>query len=135
LLLILIKVKWFMSKILLVDDDLYIRELYLEILKNAGYEVEVAVDGKDGFDKIIAGGYDLILLDVMMPYLDGIGILKRLEEEKPQKNNGPIILLTNLAYDPVMKEAMDRGAVACLYKAEMNPDEFLKNVTEHVRKS
>ena len=122
-----------MSKILLVDDDLYIRELYVEILKNAGYEVEVAVDGKEGFDKIIAGGYDLILLDVMMPYLDGIGILKKLEEEKPQKNNGPIILLTNLAYDPVMKEATERGAVACLYKAEMNPDEFLKKVAEHVK--
>lgn len=124
-----------MSKVLLVDDDLYIRELYVEILKNAGYEVEVAVDGKEGFEKIVAGGYDLILLDVMMPYLDGIGILKKLEEEKPQKSNGPIILLTNLAYDPVMKEATQRGAVACLYKAEMNPDEFLKNVAEHVKKN
>lgn len=124
-----------MSKVLLVDDDLYIRELYVEILKNAGYEVEVAVDGKEGFEKIVAGGYDLILLDVMMPYLDGIGILKKLEEEKPQKSNGPIILLTNLAYDPVMKEAVERGAVVCLYKAEMNPDEFLKNVAEHVKKN
>lgn len=122
-----------MAKILLVDDDLYIRELYEEILKNAGYEVEMAVDGKEGFEKIVAGGYDLILLDVMMPYIDGIGILKKLEDDKPKKSNGPIILLTNLAYDPVMKEALQRGAAVCLYKAEMNPDEFLKKVAEHIK--
>jgi DNA-binding response OmpR family regulator len=123
-----------MAKILLVDDDLYIRELYEEILKNAGYEVEMAVDGKEGLEKIVEGGYDLILLDVMMPYIDGIGILKKLEDDKPKKSNGPIILLTNLAYDPVMKEATERGAAACLYKAEMNPDEFLKKVAEHIKK-
>ncbi|MFA5025490.1 MAG: response regulator [Candidatus Shapirobacteria bacterium] len=123
-----------MSKILLVDDDLYIRELYLEILTDAGYEVEMAVDGKEGFEKIVEGGYDLILLDVMMPYLDGIGILRKLEDERPKKSNGPIILLTNLAYDPVIKEATQRGAAACLYKAEMNPDEFLKTISEYIKK-
>lgn len=118
------------QKILLVDDDQYIRELYEEILKNAGYEVETGVDGKEGLEKINSGGYDLILMDVMMPYLDGIGILKELAEKKPTKKNGPIMLLTNLAYDPVIKEALQMGAVACLNKAEMNPDEFLKKVKE-----
>ncbi|MFA5828812.1 MAG: response regulator [Candidatus Shapirobacteria bacterium] len=118
------------QKVLLVDDDQYIRELYEEILKNAGFEVETAVDGKEGFEKIIAGGYDLVLLDVMLPYLDGIGILDKLREEKPKVGNGPIILLTNLAYDPVIKDAIQKGAVACLNKAEMNPDEFLKKIKE-----
>jgi len=122
-----------MAKILLVDDDLYIRELYLELLTNAGYEVETAADGKDGFDKIISGGYDLILLDVMLPYLDGIGILKKLEEEKPKSKNGPVILLTNLAYDSAVKEMINKGAVACLNKAEMNPDEFLKKIKEFIK--
>lgn len=123
-----------MAKILLVDDDLYIRELYVEILTGAGYEVEVAVDGKEGYEKIVAGGHDLILLDVMMPYLDGVGILKKLEEEKIKADNGPIILLTNLAYDPVIKEATERGVVACLYKAEMNPDEFLGIIAKYIKK-
>jgi CheY-like chemotaxis protein len=122
-----------MAKILLVDDDSYIRELYQEILVDTGHEVATAVDGKEGLDKILEGGYDLILLDVMMPYLDGIGILKKLEEEKPKIKNGPIILLTNLAYDPVVKEAAQMGATACFSKAEMNPDDFLKMVTEHLK--
>jgi len=122
-----------MAKILLVDDDSFIRELYEEILTGAGYQVEMAVDGKEGLEKISGGGYDLVLLDVMMPYLDGIGVLKKLEEEKTRGKNGPIILLTNLAYDPVMKEAAERGAAACLYKADMNPDEFLKIISEHLK--
>jgi DNA-binding response OmpR family regulator len=118
------------QKILLVDDDQFIRELYEEILKGAGFEVETAMDGKEGLDKILTGGYDLILLDVMLPFIDGIGILAELKEKKPAKSNGPIMLLTNLAYDPVIEEAIKNGAVACLNKAEMNPDEFLKKVKE-----
>lgn len=118
------------QKILIVDDDQYIREIYEEVLKNAGYETETASDGKEGYEKIEAGGYDLVLLDVMLPYLDGIGILDELAANKPTKKNGPIMLLTNLAYDPAVKEALQKGAVACLNKAEMNPDEFLKKVKE-----
>ena len=118
------------QKILLIDDDQFIREMYEEVLKNAGYEVETGVDGKDGLEKIMKGGYDLILLDVMLPYIDGIGILKTLQESKTEKTNGPIMLLTNLAFDPVIEEAMQRGAVACLNKAEINPGEFLTKVKE-----
>jgi CheY-like chemotaxis protein len=118
---------------LLIDDDQYIRELYEEVLKNAGFEVETAVDGKEGLEKITAGGYDMVLLDVMMPYMDGIVILSELQEHKPLKVNGPIILLTNLAYDPVIKEALQKGAVACLNKAEMNPDEFLNKIKEFLK--
>lgn len=121
------------QRVLLVDDDQSIRELYEEILKNAGYEVETAVDGKEGYDKIIEGGYDLILLDVMMPLLDGIGVLTNLQEDHPKKKNGPIILLTNLAYDPVVKDALSKGAAMCLNKAEMNPDEFIKKVKEVIK--
>lgn len=121
------------QKILLVDDDQSIRELYLEILGNAGFEVETAVDGKEGFEKILNGGYSLILLDVMMPYLDGLGILNELQTNRPKMPNGPILLLTNLAYDPAVKEAIQKGAVACLNKADMNPDEFLKRVREFIK--
>ena len=66
------------QKILLVDDDQFIREIYEELLKKAGYEVDTAVDGKEGYEKILNGGYNLILLDVMLPFLDGIGILDEL---------------------------------------------------------
>lgn len=118
------------QKILLIDDDQFIREMYEEVLKNEGYEVETAIDGKEGLEKIMTGGYDLILLDVMLPYIDGLGILTQLQKDKPKKANGPIILLTNLAFDPAVKEALQKGATMCLYKAEMNPGEFVNKIKE-----
>ncbi len=71
------------------------------------------------------GGYDLILLDVMMPKLDGLGVLKGLKATPAKKANGPILLLTNLAHDPVVQEALATGAKDYLVKAEYNPDELL----------
>lgn len=113
--------------ILLVDDDLYIRELYEEVLKSEGYEVDIASDGKDGYDKIVANDYDLVLLDVMLPQLDGIGILTKIQQEK-KAIRGPIVLLTNLVHDPVVKNARELGAHSIITKAELTPDQLLEKV-------
>ena len=120
-------------KILIVDDDLYIRELYEEVLKDAGYEVSTAVDGEDGLSKVKVGGFDLILLDVMMPKLDGLGVLQKLSELSPKPTNGPIILLTNLSHDPIINEAMQHGASTYMIKADVTPDQLLAKVKEVVR--
>lgn len=116
------------KRILLVDDDQFIRDLYQEILINDGYEVDTAIDGKEGLEKIEEGGYDLILLDVMMPQVDGIGIVRTMEKKLPTKKNGPIILLTNLTHDPVIDEALQKGAKAVLNKADLTPEEFSQHV-------
>ena len=116
------------KKILLVDDDQFIRELYEEILKNEGFEVDAAQDGKQGLEKILEGGFDLILLDVMMPQLDGIGVIRALEKSLPRHKNGPILLLTNLAHDPVIDEALQKGVKNCLNKADLTPEDFLHTV-------
>ena len=119
-----------MQRILLIDDDQYIRDVYEEVLIEAGYDVEVAVDGKEGLSKLEIGGYDLVLLDVMMPFVDGIGILTKLKEHKPKKKNGPIMILSNLAYDQIVEEAVDSGATVVYNKADLNPDELLVKVKE-----
>jgi DNA-binding response OmpR family regulator len=124
-----------MKKILLIDDEQYIRDIYVEVLKKAGYEIDISDNGEDGYKKIMEGGYDLILLDVMLPYLDGIEILKKLKAEKPKKENGPMVLLTNLSCDPVLKEAAQYGPVTCQNKAEMNPDQFLEKVKEALKET
>ena len=124
-----------MKRVLIVDDDQYIREIYQEVLVGDGYEVVTAIDGKAGLEKILNGGYDLILLDVMLPYIDGIGILRELGDKKPKLKNGPIILLTNLVQDVVTKEALECGARECFNKAEMNPGEFLKKVNQILKKN
>ena len=116
------------KRILLVDDDQFIRDLYQEILVNDGYEVDTAADGKEGLEKIEAGGYDLILLDVMMPQVDGIGIVRIMEKKMPTKKNGPIILLTNLTHDPIIDEALQKGVKTVLNKADMTPEDFSQHV-------
>src|SRR5207245_2526054 len=98
------------KKIIVVDDDQYIRELYEEVLKGEGYEVDSATNGEEGLPKLQQGGYDLVLLDVMMPKLDGMGVLNALSANPPLTKNGPIVLLTNLDNIALIKEAQTKGA-------------------------
>lgn len=124
-----------MARILVVDDDLYIRELYEEILKRAGFEVVTAVDGEDGLVKIRQGGFNLILLDIKMPKLDGLAVLNNLSQTPPKVRNGPIVLLTNMAYDPVIQEALNKGASAYLVKVDLNPKSLVTRVAQLIKKS
>lgn len=111
-----------MAKVLIVDDDLYIRELYEEVLKGEGYEVETAENGQQGLDQLQQGGYDAVLLDMMMPKIDGLGILESLAKNPPPKKNGPVLLLSNLGHETVVKRALTLGASGYLIKANITPD-------------
>ena len=121
------------KRILVIDDDLYLRDLYQELLKNAGYEVDTAIDGEEGIEKLKQGGYDLILLDMMMPKVDGLGVLTKLSEIQPPPKNGPVILLTNLGHEPVISEALQKGATTYLIKADTTPDQLLNVVKQYLQ--
>lgn len=121
------------NRLLIVDDDLYIRELYQEVLTDAGYIVETAKDGIDGLNKIKEGGFSIILLDVMMPQLDGIQVLLNAAKQTPAKPNGPTILLTNLSHDPVIQEGLKAGAITYLIKADITPDDLVARVKEFAK--
>lgn len=68
------------------------------------------------------GGFALVFLDVMMTKLDGLGFLKALKYNPPKQASGPVLLLTNLAHDPVVSKALDLGAKSYLIKSDLNPD-------------
>jgi|SRR5882672_675530 len=123
------------KKVIVIDDDLYIRELYVEILKNEGYIVDSAINGEDAYNKLKLGGYDLILLDIMMPKMDGLGIMDALSKNPPPIKNGPIILLTNLDQEPLIKDAMSRGAAAFIIKADITPDDLLGQVKKYLEET
>ncbi len=110
-----------MANILIVEDDQFIREMYVLILTKAGHTVEGALDGKAGLVKAQEGGYDVILLDLMMPNLDGLGFLQELKDNPPKKKNGPIIVLSNLAYGDAKEKAIKLGATDFLVKADLDP--------------
>ncbi len=115
-----------LKKILIVDDDDYLCDIYKEAFTESGYQVDVAGDGEEGYAKIVSGNYDLVLLDVMMPKLDGIGVLRKLQINRPKF---PIVLLTNLDHAPLLQEGLALGAKTYIIKANYTPDTFLKTVT------
>lgn len=122
-----------MSRILVVDDDPTLRELYNEVLTSAGYQIDFAVDGEEGLQKIRAGSYDLVLLDVMMPRLDGLGVLTKLQTEEPKPAKMPkIVVWTNLSHDPAIKEAMQKGAINVLVKADLAPNQVVEMVQKYL---
>lgn len=118
------------QKILIIEDDMYIRDVYEEILQKAGYEITTAVDGQEGVVKAQEGGYSLILLDVMMPKLDGLGVLRELKDSPPKQTNGHIVLLTNLAHNTIIEEAQKLGAWTYFVKSDLNPDELVEKVNK-----
>jgi len=120
------------KSILLVDDDKFIRDVNEEVLRDAGYEVTVAGDGKEAYELLMAQGYDLVLLDIIMPLLDGIGVLQKLKETPPKEKSKHIFFLTNLANDPAVKEAFELGVEQCLIKADIDPDKLVKVVGETI---
>jgi CheY-like chemotaxis protein len=116
------------KKILVVDDDLYLRELYIEILQEAGYDVYAVTDGAEALALLKQGGYALTLLDMIMPRIDGLGVLEASAKFSPPVPNGPIIVLTNLSHDPVIQEATKRGAQGYLIKTDLTPKEIIQTV-------
>lgn len=97
-------------------------------IEKENYQVEVVEDGEAGLGKIKEGGYDLILLDVMLPKMDGIAVLSALAAETPRASNGKIVLLTNLTHNPALDEAEKLGASGHIDKAAISPDKFIEKV-------
>lgn len=123
------------QKILVVEDDEFLRELYDELLKGENYDVTLAVDGQEGLNSISEGGFDLVLLDIMLPKMDGLEILRHVKDKPPKLKNGPVVLLTNLGQDSIIKEGFALGASGYLIKSAMNPDQVLSEVKVFLNKS
>ncbi|HRJ26442.1 MAG TPA: response regulator [Fimbriimonadaceae bacterium] len=110
-------------KILVCDDERNIVRLIQVNLERQGYNVVTAYDGKEGLEKIKAEKPDLVVLDVMMPYMDGFEVLKSLRRE-PETESIPVIMLTAKAQDKDVFEGYHYGADMYLTKP-FNPVELM----------
>lgn len=117
-----------MAKILIVEDDALLSKMYLSIFTSENYQVETATDGEEGLEKARVDHPDLILLDIMMPKLNGMEVLQKLKAD-PNLKNVPVVILTNLAGDNDVQTALKMGAVRYIIKSENKP----KEVEEIVR--
>jgi CheY-like chemotaxis protein len=119
-----------MKKILVVEDELVLRQMYKIKFQNCGYEVEVAADGEEGLRKAQTFLPAIILLDIMMPKINGFALLERLKAD-PTTKNIPIVLLTNLSFsDDDRQKSLDLGAVSHLVKDQFTPKELITKVEE-----
>lgn len=122
------------KRILIVEDDQFLREFYQELLTEEGFAVDVAIDGEMALSKMKMGGFDLVLLDIMLPKKDGIQVLRELKLSPPQNANGPIVCLTNLGQDSIIKQCFELGAQGYLIKSAMNPDQVLQEIHSFLQK-
>lgn len=112
------------TKILLIEDDTFLSDLYLHILTQEGYTVETALDGAEGLAKAHQHP-TLILLDIMLPSMDGLELLRQLKAEA-QTRSIPIVLLTNLGQEKFIKQAFDTGAQGYFMKMRISPYDLPK---------
>lgn len=119
------------QKILVCDDERHIVRLIQINLEKNGYQVVTAYDGKEGLEKIKSEKPSLVVLDVMMPYMDGFEVLKNLRKD-PEFENLPVIMLTAKAQDKDVFEGYHYGADMYLTKP-FNPIElvtFVKRISD-----
>lgn len=115
------------TKILIVEDEEILLTALSEELKQEGFEVAGAKDGMEGVEKAGSEKPDLILLDLVMPRLDGIGALKQMKEN-PETKDIPVVILTNLSdYDKV-SDALSLGAMDYLVKANYRLEELVNKI-------
>jgi len=123
------------KRILLVEDDQYTRELYEEVIKGEGYALDTATNGEEGLEKIKNGGYNLILLDVMMPKMSGLEVLRAVKNDPPKVQNGPIVILTNLTNDPILNQAYGLNARDFVVKSDITPGDLLEKIKGYLEES
>lgn len=121
------------KKILIVEDDQFLREFYQELFEEEGFFVDVAVDGETGLKKIKEGDFDLVLLDIMLPKKDGLQILRDLKISPPKSGESTIVVLTNLGQDAVIKQCFALGAQGYLIKSAFNPDQVLTEIKQYLK--
>lgn len=115
------------TAILLVEDEQYLRELYQEILIEQGYSVDTAADGEEGFNKVKQGGWDLVIMDIILPKMNGLEIMRKIKAEPPLKPNKKIIFLTNLDKDEEIKEALQLGD-GYFIKSQITPGSLISEL-------
>lgn len=117
------------KKVLVVDDEMDISKTLAEHFKRKGYEVAVAYNGEEGVAKAKEFIPNIILLDILMPVMDGITALKHIKAD-PIIANIPVIMLTNLDTQDKVAGAMEAGTTHYLVKSDYSPEDLDKKVEE-----
>lgn len=122
-----------MRKILLIEDEDHIREIYKEELESVGFFVSTCPTGNQGLDMFLKDDFDLVLLDLVLPDVNGLHILKEIKKNTSKKKI-PIVILSNLDQDIVKRQGMEFGAEAYLEKVSNTPDIIVGKIEDILKK-
>ncbi len=120
-----------MKHIILVEDDPILLKVLAKEFKDAGYEVSQAVDGEEGLQLVRMKHPDIVLLDIIMPKMDGIEVLRKLKEN-PGTKRIPVFMLTVLSDPKRLAEAVSLGAAAYLVKSEQDVSDVVAKVKKQI---
>ncbi|HCX27623.1 MAG TPA: response regulator [Candidatus Portnoybacteria bacterium] len=121
------------KKIILVEDDKFLSEMYVVKLTESGFEVDVAADGEEGLNKIKEQKPDLVLLDIVLPKMDGFEVLRNIKNE-PGLKNVSVIALTNLGQKEEVEKGLKLGADDYIIKAHFTPTEVVAKAKKVLEK-
>ncbi len=110
--------------ILIIEDDKFLRELICRKLINEHFKTEEAIDGEEGLKKLQEIKPDLILLDLILPGLDGFEVLSRIKDN-PSTSSIPVLILSNLGQKDEIEKGLKLGAADFLVKAHFTPEEII----------
>lgn len=120
------------KNILVVEDEQFVRELYLEQLAEAGYTAESAKDGAEGIKALKSFTPDLIMLDLVMPKMTGFEFLQTIRKDGEHKDT-PVIVLSNLGQDADKQECANMNACVYMVKTQSSVDDILKAVKKNLK--
>jgi len=120
------------KKILLIEDDPFIADVYITNLNNSGFKVSLATDGEKGLNLIKQEKFNLILLDLLLPKINGFEVLKNIKKD-PSLKNVPVIALTNLEEEENIKKAKELGAIDYLTKINFTPKEIIEKINIYLK--
>ena len=123
-----------MKKILVVEDDRFLVNVLRLKFEKVGFEVEVAFGGAEAWEKLKAGNFGLVVLDLVMPVEDGFGVLARIRGEKPLAGL-PVLVVSNLGQPEDIERAMKLGANGYLVKTSVSIQEIVDQAEKMVEES
>jgi DNA-binding response OmpR family regulator/HPt (histidine-containing phosphotransfer) domain-containing protein len=117
------------KKLLIIEDDPIIANIYRSRFEKEGYAVEVAADGQSGFYRIHELHPDVVLLDLMLPHINGVDILKKIRVQKKFEKL-PVIVFTNAYFREMIQDALNAGATKVFHKATLTPRQLVEAIEE-----
>ncbi|MBI4101609.1 MAG: response regulator [Candidatus Nealsonbacteria bacterium] len=123
-----------MSKILMVEDDIFLRKIYREKFLREGFNFLEATNGEEGLNKVVAEKPDLVLLDLMLPRKNGFDVLIEMKRNKATARI-PVVILSNLGQDSDVKRGLELGANDYLVKTDVNLSDVVAKAKEWLLKA